>query len=298
MPAPISQRARGWRLRALSWLILATGLIVLSGCQLDVLHPQGPVGARETYLLAETSLAMLVVVLPVIFMTFFFAWRYRADATRSVYAPGWSYSGKLEFFIWSIPLAIIAFLGVIVWRSTHELDPFRPLPGNAPVLNVEVVALDWKWLFIYPDQQIATVNQLVIPTGTQIAFKITSASVMNVFFIPQLGTQIYAMAGMQTQLHLLAKNPGTFRGLSANFSGPGFSGMHFATIALSGPAFETWVKKTQAMPGDLTARSYEALAAQSTNNPVAIYGKADANLFGNILASYHGTPKLPPQKTE
>jgi cytochrome o ubiquinol oxidase subunit II len=278
------------------------GILGLSGCEMDVLHPEGPVGARETYLLVETSAAMLIVVIPVFVMTFLFAWRYRAGASNSVYEPTWSASKRIEIAIWGIPLLIIIFLGIVDWRSTHKLDPFQPLPGNPPSLTVDVVALDWKWLFIYPGQHIATVNQLVIPTGTQIAFKITSASVMNVFFIPQLGTQIYAMSGMQTQVHLLAKNAGTYRGLSANFSGPGFPDMRFATQAVSNAAFQAWVSHIQSMKSNLTISAYQQLAKPNMDSPVAYFGAVDADLFQKILTQYAGTAappfKVPPPAKE
>jgi cytochrome o ubiquinol oxidase subunit 2 len=270
----------------------------LAACQMDVLHPQGPVGMREVYLLAETSAVMLIVVLPVFFMTFFFAWRYREGAARANYAPTWAYSVPIEIAIWGVPLAIVAFLSWVEWGSTHRLDPFRPLPGTHRVLNVEVVALDWKWLFIYPDQHIATINRLEIPVGVDVDFKITSGSVMNVFFIPQLGTQIYAMAGMQTQVHLLAKNPGMYRGLSANFSGAGFPDMRFEAVAVPSDAFAHWVSEVQSMPGNLNAVNYQRLTGQTANVPVEYFGQVDSKLFANILAQYHGQAAIPPEATE
>jgi cytochrome o ubiquinol oxidase subunit 2 len=198
----------------------------------------------------------------------------------------------VEITVWGIPLAIILFLGVVSWRSTHLLDPYRPLAGTGDTLNVQVVALDWKWLFIYPDQHIATVNELEIPTGRQVNFLITSDSVMNVFFIPQLGTQIYAMEGMQTQLHLLAKNPGIYRGISANFSGDGFADMRFSTIAVDPARFSAWVTQVQGAPGALNATSYAALARPSSANPVAQYGKVEPNLFGQIVMAHAGTTRM------
>jgi cytochrome o ubiquinol oxidase subunit 2 len=272
------------------------GCFSLSACQSGILHPEGPVGVRETRLLAETFGIMLIVVLPVIFMTAFFAWRYRAGNEQAVYAPDWSYSPKFEMVIWAVPVVIIVFLGAVCWRSTHALDPYRPLQVTGKVLTIEVVALDWKWLFIYPDQQIAVINQLEIPLNTQVEFKITSATVMNVFFIPQLGSQIYAMAGMQTELHLLAKNPGIYGGISANFSGEGFADMQFPAIAVDADTFQNWVKRGQASPSILDASEYQRLAVPSQHNPVQVFGTVDPALFGNILAAHRGlaTPMLMP----
>ena len=254
---------------------------------MDVLNPQGPVGVREASLIAVTFGVMMVVVVPVIFMTFWFAWRYRASG-NAVYQPKWARSRVVETAVWGIPLAIILFLGILDWRSTHALDPYRKLDVTGKALNVEVVALDWKWLFIYPDLHIASVNALEIPTNTQIDFLITSDTVMNVFFIPQLGTQIYAMSGMQTQLHLLAKNPGVYRGLSANFSGDGFADMRFAAVAVDATKFDAWAAATQKAPATLDAGSYAALARPSIQHSVAYYGRIAPNLFDQIVATHAG----------
>jgi cytochrome o ubiquinol oxidase subunit 2 len=270
------------------------GCFLLSACGMDVLHPEGPVGVREASLIAITSGLMLIVVIPVIFMTFLFAWRYRESNQRANYAPGWAGSLKVELCFWSVPIIIVICLAVIAWRSTLALDPYKPMPGGGKILNVDVVALDWKWLFIYPDQHIATINQLVIPIDTQVAFKITADGPMNVFFIPQLGTQIYAMAGMQTQVHLMAKNPGSYRGLSANFSGAGFPDMRFTTLAASAQDFSKWVKRTQNVPAVFDATAFRKLEVQSTNNQIAYYGRIDPALFGNIVsADQHQTPTTP-----
>ena len=179
---------------------VAIGLVaLLSGCSnLDLLNSKGSVGIAERNLIATSTWAMLIVVIPVIAMTLLFAWRYRATNKNAEYRPNWSHSTGIEIAIWTIPTLIILFLGVLTWKSTHELDPYRPLESSVKPINVEVVALDWKWLFIYPDLGIASVNQLALPVGTPVNFNITSDSVMNSFFIPQLGGQIYAMAGMQT----------------------------------------------------------------------------------------------------
>ena len=265
--------------------------LLLAGCRLDVLHPQGPVGVREASLIAITLGAMMGVVVPVFFMTFWFAWRYRATGD-AVYRPEWARSLGVEITVWGVPLAIILFLGILSWRSTHLLDPYRRLQVGGEPLNVEVVALDWKWLFIYPDQHIATVNLLEIPVDRQIDFLITSDTVMNAFFIPQLGTQIYAMAGMQTQLHLLAKNPGVYRGISANFSGPGFADMRFSTNAVAQGVFSAWVRQVQAAPHALNAASYAALARPSSDNPVAFFGSVAPDFFERIAMRQAGAVRM------
>jgi cytochrome o ubiquinol oxidase subunit 2 len=272
-------------------------LLSLSACKFDVLQPAGPVGVMEARLLAETTAAMLLVVIPVLVMTIVFAWRYREGAPERRYSPKWSSSWPVEISIWSVPLAIIIYLGVLDWRSTLALDPFRPLAGNPPVLRIDAVSMDWKWLFIYPDQHIATIDQLVIPTGTQVAFDITSDSVMNVFFIPRLGTQIYAMAGMQTQDHLLAKDQGVFRGISANFSGEGFPEMRFSTTAVSPQDFSAWVRKTQGAAGVLDAATYAKLKKPGVQDAPEIFGQADPALFNAILHEGDGTQMSPMKNT-
>ena len=278
-------------------LLRALPVLLLTSCQADVLNPQGPVGVREASLIAITFIAMLIVVIPVIFMTLYFAWRYRANG-GAAYDPKWARSVPVEITVWGVPLAIIVFLGVLDWRSTHLLDPYRPLGSPGKSLNVQVVAMDWKWLFIYPDQHIATVNTLEIPTGTQVNFYITSDTVMNVFFIPQLGTQIYAMSGMQTQVHLLAKNPGTYRGISANFSGEGFADMRFLTHAVSTQAFDTWVKKSQTAPAALDDAAFKALQKPSSHNAVAIYGSVNPDLFSNIIMEHAGQMRIASGKAQ
>jgi cytochrome o ubiquinol oxidase subunit 2 len=269
--------------------------LTLAGCNMDVLHPAGPVGNIEARLLAETTAAMLIIVIPVIIMTIVFAWRYRDGANHSHYNPQWNANWRFEAAIWFIPLLIVIYLGILNWRSTLALDPFKPLPGNRPVLRVDVVAMDWKWLFIYPDQRIATIDQLVIPTGTQVAFDITSDTVMNVFFIPRLGTQIYAMAGMRTQDHLLAKDTGTFRGISANFSGDGFAQMRFQTKAVTPDDFAVWVRQTQDAPQKLDAAAFAQLRKPGVHDAPAVYGRADPTLFTAILHERDGT-QMPTMK--
>ncbi|MEX3810888.1 ubiquinol oxidase subunit II [Paraburkholderia sp. BR13439] len=268
--------------------ISASLMLLLSGCSnLDILNPKGSVGLAERDLIATSVWAMLIVVVPVILMTLFFAWRYRASNRNAEYKPGWTHSTAIEVVVWTIPALIILFLAVLTWKSTHELDPYRPLESQVKPINVEVVALDWKWLFIYPDLGIASVNQLAIPVGTPVNFRITSDTVMNSFFIPQLGGQIYAMAGMQTRLHLIADHSGDYAGLAANFSGKGFSDMKFRTLASSPEEFNAWVEKVRASSDRLDMDRYHAVSEPSEKDPVRYFSTVDPKLFNNIIAKYN-----------
>ncbi len=215
--------------------------------------------------------------------TIAFAWWFRASNTRATYRPHWAFSGRIEILIWSIPLLIIIFLGGMTWISSHDLDPAKPLESASKPTEVQVVSLDWKWLFIYPDQGVAAVNQLVVPAGVPIHFSITSASVMNTFFIPQLGSMIYSMNGMATQLNLQADKPGVFMGMSGHFSGDGFPGMHFETRAVPNEEFDAWVKATKADGPVLDAKTYDQLAEQSLDVKPYTYRAVDDGLFGDVV---------------
>src|SRR5215475_1312275 len=272
----------------LAGLVSIAPAFLLSGCNnLDLLAPKGPIGAAEKSLIATSTWAMLIVVIPVIVLTLWFAYRYRASNRSATYDPKWSHSTAIEVVVWTIPTLIILFLGVLTWNTTHELDPYKPLESNVKPINVEVVALDWKWLFIYPDLGIASVNQLAIPVGTPVNFRITSDTVMNSFFIPQLGGQIYAMAGMQTRLHLLAEEPGDYAGTSANFSGKGFSDMKFRTLAESPEEFNAWVAKARASTDHLDMDRYYAVAKPEEKAAVSYFSSVDPKLFNNIVARYN-----------
>src|ERR1700688_1134475 len=261
--------------------------LLLSGCgQMDLLDPKGSIGLAEKNLILTSTYAMLIVVVPVIFLTLLFAWKYRQSNTSAEYLPKWAHSTKIEVVIWLVPSLIILYLSILTYKSTHALDPYKPLVSEVKPINVEVVALDWKWLFIYPDLGIASVNRIEFPVGTPVNFRITSDSVMNSFFIPQLGGQIYAMAGMQTQLHLMANEAGNYAGESANFSGDGFSDMKFRAIAASGADFDTWVKQVRASSKDLDADVYHGVAAPSEKVPVQFFSHVDPALFNNIIAKY------------
>ncbi len=263
-------------------------LLLLSGCNWVVMNPQGSIGQSEKTLLITSVLLMLLIVLPVIALTLWTAWHYRATNTRATYRPDFAHSLPIEIVVWVIPCLIIAALGIITWDSTHTLDPYRPLASNEKPVNVEVVALDWKWLFIYPDLKIATVNEMAMPVGAPVNFTITSDTVMNSFFIPQLGSQIYAMAGMQTRLHLLATHPGTYRGISANFSGDGFSGMQFNAIATDEAGFEAWVQKVRGSATVLDAASLAKLEQASQDVPPAYFGSVNGDIFHDVVSSFMG----------
>ena len=268
--------------------------IALCACKGSVLDAQGPVGAGDSAILIDALLIMLVIVIPTIALAFAIAWHFRASNTKATYLPLWSYSGKIEAVVWSIPILVIMFIGGVIWIGSYELDPFKPLPSKAAPLEVQVVALDWKWLFIYPQQNIAAVNQLVIPAGVPVHFSITSASVFNTFFIPQLGSMVYAMPGMTSQLHLQADHPATLLGESAHFSGDGFSDMNFQVRSLPAADFTAWLNMVRGAGPSLDRAAYTALARQSSHVRPYSYKMVDPALFGDI-ASQKIAPAPGPQ---
>jgi cytochrome o ubiquinol oxidase subunit II len=265
--------------RAVATLFLA---FLLSGCG-GVLDPHGPVGASEKLILLDSLAIMLAIVVPVILATIGFAWWFRASNARATYLPDWAFSGRLELIVWAIPALVITFLGGIAWFGSHDLDPYRALPSTAKPVEIEVVSLDWKWLFIYPDEGVATVNQLVVPVGTPVHFRLTSSGVMNSFFVPQLGSQIYTMAGMTSQLSLQADQAGTYAGLSAQFSGEGFADMHFDVNAVPADAYAKWIADTKANGQALDAAAYAALGQPSKDVQPATYRTVDPALFESIV---------------
>ncbi|CAB3651473.1 MAG: ubiquinol oxidase subunit II [Achromobacter sp.] len=260
-------------------------VMLLGGCNMEILSPKGDIGAQEKTLLFTATGLMLIVVIPVIIMILTFAWKYRASNTKADYQPKWAHSTAIEVVVWTVPCIIVAILAVITWRSTHALDPYKPLVSEHKPVTIEVVSLDWKWLFIYPEYDIATVNEIAFPVDVPVNFRITSASVMNSFFIPQLGSQIYSMAGMETKLHLNAREPGTYAGISANYSGAGFSGMRFKAIATSQEGFDNWVKEAKASGASLTPAVYQELTKRSERNPVVKYASVPPSMFDYILGS-------------
>jgi len=269
------------------WLSLCS-VVLLSGCKAALLDPKGQVGMDERSLIITATLLMLIVVIPVIVLTLVFAWKYRASNKDAKFAPDWSHSTAIEIVVWLIPCLIILVLGTITWKTTHSLDPFKPLETKNDVkpVTIEVVQLDWKWLFIYPEQHVASVNQVAFPAHTPVRFKITSDTVMGAFFIPQLGTQIYSMAGMQTEVNLIADHLGTYDGICSNFTGDGFSGMTFKAIATTPEQFNDWIAKAKQSPQKLDNASYELLAKPSENTPVSYYSTVTPDLFKQIVSKY------------
>ena len=281
------------RSRSILRIAAALGLAaLLSGCNsLLLLSPPGDVAAQQGNLIVVATVLMLIVIVPVIILTFVFAWRYRASNRKAKYTPDWDHSTQLELVIWGVPLLIIIALGWVTWKTTHALDPYRPLDSDTPPINVQVVAIDWKWLFIYPDLGIASVNELALPVHTPVSFTITSDAAMTSFFIPALGGQIYAMAGMQTKLHLIANETGEFKGIAANYNGPGFSDMHFTTLSLSPTDFQAWVNKVKRAPTTLDQTSYAHLAKPTIKHPVTYYSVVQERLFLDIVDKYEGMNK-------
>jgi cytochrome o ubiquinol oxidase subunit 2 len=246
-----------------------------------VLDPQGPIASAEQLLLLNATAIMLVVVIPVIAATLAFAWWYRASNTRATRSADDSYEGRIELVVWSIPALTVILLGGVIWIGSHQLDPRAPI-GKSNPLRVDVVALDWKWLFIYPDQGVAAVNQLVVPAGTPVQFRLTSATVMNSFFVPQLGSQIYAMGGMTTHLSLLADQPGDYTGFSANFSGDGFAWMRFVVKSVKAADFNAWLEQTRGTGTALDDVGYAELAQPSKDVLPKTYRSVEPKMFEHI----------------
>jgi cytochrome o ubiquinol oxidase subunit II len=261
----------------------------VSGCSGGVLDAQGPIGAADAKILLNALGIMLVIVVPTIIAILAFGWWFRAANTRARYRPDFVYSGGIELVVWGIPILVILFLGGVTWIGSHELDPFKPIASPAKPTEVQVVSLDWKWLFIYPEVGVASVNELVVPAGVPVHFSLTSASVMNMFFVPQLGSMIATMNGMVTQLHLAADKPGEFYGQSAQFSGDGFSDMKFTVRAVLPDAFAQWVGTARQTGSALDRTSYLALCQQSSNVQPFTYRAVDATLFNAVV-----TQQLPP----
>jgi cytochrome o ubiquinol oxidase subunit 2 len=256
---------------------------------MNILDPQGPIGAADKTILIDSLAIMLAIVLPTIVAIFAFAYWFRASNAKAFYWPDWEYSGRIELVVWSVPALTVILLGGVAWIGAHQLDPAKPIEGSSRPLTIQAVSLDWKWLFIYPDQKVATINTLTVPAGAPLQFQLTSASVMNVFFIPQFGSMIYTMNGMATRLNLRADKPGTFQGLSAHFSGDGFSDMHFDVRVVPSEQFSKWAQDASNAQQALDERSYQEIAKPSMKNPPAIYRLADPDLFNAIV-----TQKLPP----
>ncbi len=278
--------------RLVASLLLLVSTLALSGCDWVVMNPSGYIAEQEAFLINLSTLLMLIVIVPVIVLTILYAWKYRASNSKAEYDPDWHHSATLETIIWTAPLAIILMLSGLTFVATHRLDPYmpisrisadKPLPENVETLVIEAVALDWKWLFLYPEQGVAAVNEVAAPVDRPIRFKITSGSVMNSLYIPALAGQIYAMSGMETKLHAVINEKGVFDGFSANYSGHGFSQMRFKFHAMDETGFDSWVEKLRASGESLVSTSYLELEKQTINHPVVYYGDVERRLYHDIL---------------
>jgi cytochrome o ubiquinol oxidase subunit 2 len=259
--------------------------VTLTGCTEGVLSPHGPIASAERQVLFNSLGIMLAIVIPTILATLGVAFWFRSSNLRARYMPDFEYSGRLEMLVWSIPAMTVLLVGGVAWVGAHDLDPRKPIASAVNPVRVQVVSLDWKWLFIYPDQGIASVNQLTIPVGTPVSFELTSSGVMNSFFVPQLGSQIYTMAGMVTRLQLQADHPGTYRGLSAQYSGNGFADMRFAVDAVPAAAFSQWVNAARGAGPAIDTQTYADLAKPSEAVAPFTYGDVAPDLFNHILIS-------------
>lgn len=271
-------------------LLLIGCMLLLTGCHehYAILDPKGIIAATEKKLLVESVLLMLIVIIPVIILSVVIPWRYRASNTKATYAPNWAHNNLLEFIWWTIPCIIIAILSVMVWVYTHSLDPYRPLAPDKKTIMIEAIALDWKWLFIYPQTRIATVNYVKIPVNVPVRFYITSDAPMNSLEIPRLAGQIYAMTGMQTKLNLMATSIGEYTGLSTNFSGDGFSGMHFKVHVVSEDNYQAWVRNIEKSSNHLTVSAYDNLIKPSEKNPVEYFSDVAHGLYSAAIIKYMG----------
>lgn len=265
--------------------VLLIGAMTLGGCTEGVLDPKGPIALAERQILFNALGIMLAIVIPVILATLGFAFWFRASNGRARYRPDFTYSGRLELLVWSIPAMTVLLVGGVAWMGAHDLDPGKPISSTVKPVNVQVVSLDWKWLFIYPEQGIASVNKLVVPVGTPISFELTSSSVMNSFFVPQLGSQIYTMSGMATRLHLQADHLGTYAGISAMFSGDGFPDMRFTVDAVTDDGFAQWVRQAGETGSALDKQAYADLVKPSKAIAPFTYRAVAPDLFSTIVSA-------------
>jgi len=270
-------------------LLLGLGAVTalyISNSSIPVLEPKGMIGVKERELIISASLLMLIVVIPVFILTWAFAWKYRESNTKAKHAPDWEHNYIAEYCWWGVPVFIIIILAVITWKSSHDLNPFTPLKSDKKPIEIQVIALDWKWLFIYPEQGIATVNFVQFPENTPINFEITSDAPMNSFWIPQLGGQIYAMPAMRSKLHLIAHETGSFRGVSANISGKGFAGMRFIAKSCTEEEFQRWAQDVKSSPNHLDLAAYNALMQPSEYHPVEYFKLSKPDLFEYVIMKY------------
>ncbi len=270
--------------------LLVAMAVMMTGCDWALFDPKGQIARDELTLLITCVVLMLLVVIPVIVMTLVFAWKYRASNTKARYEPNWSHSTAIEVVVWSIPCMIVLVLAVLTWRSSHALDPYRPLDHEAKPVVVEAISLDWKWLFVYPEENVAVVNEVTFPVHTPLNLKITADTVMNAFFIPHLGSMIYSMAGMQTKLHLIADEEGSFDGRSSHYSGAGFSKMYFKANAVSNDEYQAWLAKVRGDAKVMDQKAFAELGAEKNHDyyPVTYYGSAEKGLFDWVMAKHMG----------
>jgi cytochrome o ubiquinol oxidase subunit 2 len=289
-PAISRKPARSHRVTTIIHLTcLGLGALSLAGCSIGILAPVGPVGEADKTILIDSVIIMLAIVLPTIAATLLFAWWFRASNTRARYLPTFAYSGQIEMVVWSIPILVVLLLSGVAWIGSHDLDPAKSLSSTKKPLEVQVVSLDWKWLFLYPQQGVASLNKLVVPKGVPLHLSLTSASVMNVFFVPQLGSMIYTMNGMSMNLNLQADKIGVYNGLSANYSGDGFSGMRFDVDVVDQDAFDQWIKTGANSTSVLDTKAYRGMLKQSIGDPPKVFKLADPSLYQAIV-----TQMLPP----
>lgn len=275
-------------MKKLRTIFFAGLALLLSGCKIAVLDPKGVIAASQKELLIESTILMLLIVIPVIILNFAFIWRYREKNVKALYAPEKSHNTVIELICWIIPCIVIGILAVMAWTTSHTLDPYRPIDPATKPYRIEAIALNWKWLFIYPDQKIATVNFIEIPINAPVVFFITSDGPMNSLAIPRLAGQIYAMAGMRTKLYVKGTSLGEFRGFSANISGNGFAGMNFKVRVVSSEDFNQWVKTVQNAPNALTDQAFNQLTVPSENNPVEYFSSPAEGLFNKLMMKYMG----------
>ena len=287
--------------RPVRTIAAALAALVLAGCNTVVLSPPGDVAAQQGRLIVVATLLMLLVIVPVLFLTFFFAWRYRASNTRATYKPDWDHSTQLELAIWGVPLLIVIALGAVTWIATHLLDPYRPLariapgkpvPAGVEPLEVQVVALDWKWLFIYPGQGVASLNEMAVPVDRPVRFHLTSSSTMNAFYVPALAGMIYTMPSMQTQLNAVMNAEGDYEGFSSHYSGAGFSHMRFRFRGLSEQGFSEWIAAARDSGEALTRAEYLALEVPGKRGPARFFAQVDRGLFEAVVNRCVDTDRL------
>ena len=283
--------------QAIRFGLAASAGLIVSGCNRGILDPVGPVAAAEKTILINSTAIMLAIIIPTMIATVAVAFWFRRGNKKAEYRPDWEYSGAIELVVWGIPILTIMLLGGITWIGSHALEPSKPLVSPNKPVNVQVVSLDWKWLFIYPEQGVATVNQLVVPAGTPVNFQLTSATVWNVFWVPQMGTMIYTMPRMTTRLHLQADRPGVYDGLSGHFSGDGFPGMQFKVHAVAPQQFAAWAQSSRG-GGVLDGRAYAELSKPSSYVRPMTYGTVAPNLFGAIVANKAPPPQQLPHNPQ